>query len=420
MKKLYYLILIFSINFFAQPQWSPLTSIVTNSNGQRFDDVFFINENVGWAANGFYAAVYKTLDGGSTWTLQMSNATMGTNYYFRNIEFLDENIGFLGTLNGVFLKTINGGISWTTVTNFSTNPIAICGLDTVGTSTIFGCGAYFSPAFIIKSIDSGVSWQYIDMSAYASGLVEVVFLDENVGYASGKKADGGVVLKTIDGGITWTEIYNSAIAGEYVWKLQILNSNAVFGSIESVAPNPGRLIRSLDAGATWISKIFPDTEVQAVGFITENHGWMGGHYTGLYETIDGGNNWVNTSVGSNLNRIFIINDNLAYACGTTIYKFSTTLSTAEFTEQDRILLKAAVIPNPVADKLNLSIEFKGNDHVVIELYDNLGRFIKELTLDTITTSMIKNYTFDFPYPPGIYYINLHTNTGRQSLKVIKK
>ena len=89
MKKLYYLILIFSTNFFAQPQWSPLTSIVTNSNGQRFDDVFFINENVGWAANGFYAAVYKTLDGGSTWTLQMSNATMGTNYYFRNIEFLD-------------------------------------------------------------------------------------------------------------------------------------------------------------------------------------------------------------------------------------------------------------------------------------------------------------------------------------------
>ena len=420
MKKLYYLILIFSINFFAQPQWSPLTSIVTNSNGQRFDDVFFINENVGWAANGFYAAVYKTLDGGSTWTLQMSNATMGTNYYFRNIEFLDENIGFLGTLNGVFLKTINGGISWTTVTNFSTNPIAICGLDTVGTSTIFGCGAYFSPAFIIKSIDSGVSWQYIDMSAYASGLVEVVFLDENVGYASGKKADGGVVLKTIDGGITWTEIYNSAIAGEYVWKLQILNSNAVFGSIESVAPNPGRLIRSLDAGATWISKIFPDTEVQAVGFITENHGWMGGHYTGLYETIDGGNNWVNTSVGSNLNRIFIINDNLAYACGTTIYKFSTTLSTAEFTEQDRILLKASVIPNPVADKLNLSIEFKGNDHVVIELYDNLGRFIKELALDTITTSMIKNYTFNFPYPSGMYYINLHTNTGRQSLKVIKK
>lgn len=30
---------------------------ISNINNQRFDDIFFLDENTGWAANGFYAAV---------------------------------------------------------------------------------------------------------------------------------------------------------------------------------------------------------------------------------------------------------------------------------------------------------------------------------------------------------------------------
>jgi len=424
MKKIYFLLLLFSISVSAQVQWKPLTSILSNGNNQRFDDVFFLNDNLGWALNGAYAAVYKTTDGGINWVLQLSELSVSLpgDYYFRNIEFLNENIGFVGTLNGVFFKTIDGGANWTPVTNFSTNPPAICGLDAVGTSTVYGCGAYFSPAYIIKSTDSGETWQFINMSAYANALVEILFLDENIGYVSGKSAKGGVVLKTTDGGTTWTEIFNTNIPGEYVWKLQILSSNTdvLFGSVESEAPNSGKLIQSFNAGSTWVSKNFPDINVQAVGFLSETHGWMGGHATGFYETKDGGDTWVNTTVGSNLNRIFILNDNLAYASGTTIYKFSDdNLGTNTFVEQDRIPLKAFVKTNPIKDKLNLSIEFNESDHAIIELYDSLGHLIKELKQDTINKASTKEYTFDFPYASGVYFINLHTNTGRQSIKVIK-
>lgn len=416
--------LLFSISLSAQLQWKPLVSILSNGNGQRFDDVFFLNDNLGWALNGYYATVYKTIDGGITWTNQLSelSSTLPGNYYFRNIEFLDENIGFLGTLNGVFFKTIDGGITWTAVTNLPTNIPAICGLDTVGATTVYGCGAYFSPAYIIKSIDIGNTWQYIDMSGFANALVEILFLDENTGYVSGKNANGGIILKTIDGGKTWNEIFNTNIAGEYVWKLQILSSNpnCIFGSVETESPNSGRLIKSFDAGATWVGKNFPDVNVQAVGFLTENHGWMGGHSTGFYETTDGGDSWTNTTIGSNLNRIFILKDNLAYASGTTIYKFNdTNLATTNFIEKSRVSLKAAILPNPVKDKLNISIEFKESDHVIIELYDISGHLIKELRKEDINNASIKNFTFDFPYPSGIYFVNLHTNTGRQSLKFVK-
>ncbi|WP_309640548.1 YCF48-related protein [Flavobacterium sp.] len=428
MKKIFFLSLLFALNIQAQLQWRPLPTAITNIDNQRFDDVFFINDNVGWAANGAYAAVYKTTDGGANWTTQVTETSLGGNYYFRNIEFLDENIGFLGTLNNLFLKTIDGGTNWIPVTNLPTNPAAICGLDAVGTSTIYGCGAYFSPAFVIKSSDSGATWQYTDMSAYATALVEIQFLDESIGYASGADSNGGVVLKTTDGGLTWTPIFHSSIAGEYVWKLQILptNTNVVFGSVEANAPNNGKMIRSLDGGANWISKEVPFTSVQGIGFLTETHGWVGGYTATIgtnfpfMETNDGGDTWTDAGVGGNLNRIFFLSDHLAYASGATIYKFSeSSLSNPNFVETNRVPLKVDVLPNPIKDKLNVSITFTQNDHIVLELYDATGRFIKSLKNDVIKNPSTKNYSFDFPYPSGTYLLNLHNDTGRQSVKFIK-
>ncbi|MGH2665872.1 YCF48-related protein [Flavobacterium sp.] len=415
--------IVFSFHAVAQLQWHPITSIPANTDAQRFDDVFFLDANLGWALGGGHAVVYKTIDGGTTWTPQLSESALGSNYYFRNVEFLTPEIGFVGTLiNNKFFKTTDGGTTWSLVTNIPTAPKAICGLDAVGTSTVYGCGAYFGPAFIIKSTDSGATWQYTNMAAYATGLVEVVFLDENVGYAAGKNSTGAIILKTLNGGTTWTQIYNSGIAGEYVWKMQILqgNSNVLFGAVESIAPNPGKLIKSTDGGTIWVSKNAPETDIQAVGFVTENHGWMGGHNTGFYETLDGGDTWTNLNVGSNLNRIFIVNDNLAYASGTTIYKYNdVNLDTGDFQETGRVPLIAKVQPNPITDKLNISIDFTDVDNLVIELYNSLGKRIKELKVDTIDRKGRKTYSFNFPYPSGIYFVNLHTNTGRQSVKVIK-
>lgn len=422
MNRIWYLLLLVSQILWAQYTWTPLTAVPNNVNGQRFDDVFFLDENTGWAANGYYSSVYKTTDGGQSWITQVAQGGLGGLYYFRNIEFLNANTGFLGTLSGRFYKTTDGGTTWNEILNISPNPPAICGLDCVGTSTIYGCGAYFSPAFIIKSTDSGNTWQRIDMSPYANALVEILFLDENTGFASGKNANGAVILKTTDGGTTWSTLYNGTIAGEYAWKLQVLsgNTNVIFGAIESVAPNTGKLVKTTDGGQTWVTKAFPfDDAVQAVGFVSENHGWMGGHHTGFHETLDGGNTWTNTNVGSNLNRIFFVNNSVAYASGTGIYKMTNSLGNTDFQEQARIPLDVRVAPNPIKDKLNLEIDFRGADHLVLELYSVNGQLITQLKLDVIDAAGTKKYSLDFPYKSGNYILNLHTNTGRQSVKIAK-
>ncbi|TYA84403.1 YCF48-related protein [Seonamhaeicola marinus] len=431
-------LLIFLIGFiaFAQPSWKEVPNLTTantpTNGGPRFDDVYFLNKNTGWAANGWHAAVFKTEDGGLTWTEQLNEQQLNSNgltgdFYFRNVEFLNENIGFLGTLfnSASLLKTIDGGENWTQVSNITPQPGPICGLNTVGSSTVFGCGAYSEPAYIIKSTDSGDTWQYTDMSAHATGLVEIKFISETIGYAAGKNSSGAVILKTTNGGNTWSEIFNSGIAGEYVWKLQVLDSDndIIFGSVEAVAPNPGKVIKSTNAGASWISNDAPDSILQAVGFINENRGWVGGHNTGFHETNDGGQTWTNLNIGFNLNRIFIIDSDTGFAAGTSVYKFtSEALSTETF---DGIHggnpLKIDLNKNPIDDLLEITIEFQKADNLLINLHDINGRHLIKLTKDIIAKQSKKEYKFDVnQLSAGTYILDFHHNLGRVSKKFVKK
>ncbi|MEM6514848.1 MAG: YCF48-related protein [Bacteroidota bacterium] len=418
-----FFIALFSLN--AQSNWQALPNAFSNPNGQRFDDVFFLNENIGWAANGFYAAIYKTTDGGMSWTEQLNENDLGGSYYFRNIEFLNEDIGFVGTLNNQFFKTIDGGANWAEVVDISPNPNAICGLDAVGNSTVYGCGAYFEPAHIIKSEDSGETWTYIDMSSYADALVEIQFLDEMNGFVSGNNENGGTVLKTTDGGLSWTEIYNSNVAGEFVWKLQTLdgNNDVIFGSIQPVAPNPGKLIKSIDGGITWSSFDAPETGIQALGFITADHGWLGGYGAGFYETTDGGQTWNTINNGGNLNRIFILSETLAYASGTTLYKFTDeTLTNQTFgPTKSKPSLSVDIVENPIEEKLRLIIDFKSADNLVIGLYDANGQFVKQLARSIILDATIEEFQFDVSdLATGIYYLDIHNNDNRFTKKFIKE
>ncbi|MCT2560568.1 T9SS type A sorting domain-containing protein [Chryseobacterium herbae] len=418
MRKILFIFSLLSSLMHAQYSWTAFSYPPSNGTG-RYDDVFFLNENLGWAVRGGSGAVFKTTNGGDTWVQKTVNGP--ANQYYRNIEFLDENVGFLGTLNNSFYKTIDGGDSWQKVNSISPYPAAICGLDCVGTSTVYGCGAWFSPAYIIKSTDSGNTWEYIDMSAYANALVEITFINENVGFVSGSDNDGAVILKTLDGGASWTKIYNSNIASEFVWKMQLLDHNKIFCAIESEATNAGKLLKSVNGGFTWETKDFPDPYVQAVGFISETHGWMGGHSTGFYETLDGGNTWTNTGVGGSLNRIFFVNNNLAFAAGSNIYKMTRgSLDVKENPgENQERKLKVEVAPNPVKDKLNLHVYYVHTDHIVVGLYEASGKFIKNILKDDISAKGLKKYSLDFNYPKGNYLLDVHSNLGRQSIKIIK-
>lgn len=420
---LFLILVIFSTISVAQG-WDALA---TPASPLRYDDITFIDENTGWAADGLGSTVYKTVDEGEVWEKVFEL----DNIYMRSIDFLNPQIGFLGTLTPNFYKTVDGGYNWEKVEIPGIE--AICGLNAVGDSTIYGCGAYFQPAYIIKSTDSGDSWTFIDMGEYASALIEVLFIDENTGYAGGGNDDGGTILKTMDGGETWEEIYNSGIPGELVWKLQILYSNpdVMFGAVQSINPLPGKLAKSLDGGKTWSTQDVvtdnpeeSESYIQAVGFITEDYGWMGGHKSGLKLTKDGGKTWEETYDYKlwHINPFLVFDQNLVYAAGNSIYKYTDNISgTQNFPIVEVISLpKVTITPNPLSDQLNMQINFAYADHMVITVFDESGRKIKQLSRETMHTAGNRSYSFDFPYPAGLYYIHFHSDGGAHSLKVIKQ
>lgn len=77
--------------------------------------IFFVNENIGYAVGGYggdpigfpTAVIYKTNDGGNTWI----NQYLGSGELF-SVFFTDINNGYAVGLNGMILKTTNGGTTW--------------------------------------------------------------------------------------------------------------------------------------------------------------------------------------------------------------------------------------------------------------------------------------------------------------------
>ncbi|MCF8234705.1 MAG: hypothetical protein K9G67_09155 [Bacteroidales bacterium] len=72
--------------------------------------MFFVNEEIGFIlkhTNAFY--LHKTLDGGNSWI----SIPVNYNIRIRKMHFLDQYTGFLHAGDEGFLKTTDGGISWT-------------------------------------------------------------------------------------------------------------------------------------------------------------------------------------------------------------------------------------------------------------------------------------------------------------------
>ncbi|GIS53244.1 hypothetical protein Ct9H90mP29_02860 [bacterium] len=52
----------------------------------RFNDIQFLNENLGWAVKGLGGQIYHTPDGGDSWELQFEQSET----HFRSVGFFDE------------------------------------------------------------------------------------------------------------------------------------------------------------------------------------------------------------------------------------------------------------------------------------------------------------------------------------------
>jgi hypothetical protein len=146
-----------------------------------------------------------------------------------------------------------------------------------------------------------------------------------------------VVLETSDGGANWVNRLAGQEGnfpfGEWGWKIQFLSKDLGFVSLENF--DAGAILKTTDGGKTWtrlkINDAQGNTNLEGIGFIDANLGWVGGWGPGGFTkgftsaTVDGGNNWRDANeVGLFLNRFRFFGSpvTLGYASGDTVYKYS--------------------------------------------------------------------------------------------------
>lgn len=262
----------------------------------KYEDMSFPTAADGWlvAASG---DVLATSDGGSSWHVVARQ--MGQ---LRSVDFIDRTLGFVGTLDGHLFQTYDGGATWSEITErLPLAPTGFCGITHTG-SRVHAVGRYVGgKADYFTSSDSGRTWAWQDLRPLAQGLVDVAFLDDATGLIGGMgrsqppNVGSATILRTTDGGATWRTVFADDGGRGFAWKIFPVSELVVYVALQS-EDGTYRMAKSVDGGASWETRVARTGQtagvgVQAIGFLNEDVGWIGGFFGGMYETRDGGLTW---------------------------------------------------------------------------------------------------------------------------------
>lgn len=362
----------------AAPQWwalpgAPLTS--------RIDDLHFVDPLTGWIATGD-GAIYRTGDGGATWTGQFNDPTL----YFRSIRFADSQRGFAGTLSSSHLlyATVDGGTTWTLVTNIpEPRPVALCGLSAPTSQVIYGVGSYAGPPRLIKTTNAGATWTSSDLSQHASTLIDVHFLSATEGFAVGSTGEfpdfsRSVVLRTTNGGMSWQRRYLGTRDGEWGWKISFPTPDTGYVSLERTGSGPMYFLKTVDRGLSWTTLPFEPYNEQGIGFVNPRVGWLGGRGNPTFGTTDGGQTWTETPWGEYLNRFQFLSPTIGYGAGVTVYKYAEALVAVDPRIPAAARPSLTALPNPFGPRTTIRYELTAPVEVNLFVADPTGRLVRRL------------------------------------------
>ncbi len=386
-------------------QWSVLPNSPTENF--RHDDVYFLNVDTGFVVNN-QGAIWKTEDGGGTWNLKLNMP----NTYFRCIAFLNDTLGFVGTLGDaawhatttndtVLYKTSDGGETWSSIYSAIAGDKSegLCGLNKVNDSTIIGVGRIGGPTHFLRSTDYGATWTSKDMSSYLGSLIEAHFISPDTGLIFGgtdmvNGPSRGIILKTVDAGLNWDTVYVTSKQTEWCWKVFFPSDSIGYVTLQSARNDTINFLKTVDGGVTWVEKplVLGEYWAQGVGFLNDTVGWIGGdlNQPHSYVTKDGGETWDSIMMGDPINRIRKGSDDILYAVGHRVYKYDHSLVLVPEIENNRI--DANLFPVPVNDFLYVSASFTFDE---VYVYDYAGReiistFLQEGNLCKIDVSLLGN------------------------------
>lgn len=261
--------------------WTPGNINVGNA-GLGISMVHGISSSTAWLAAypnaaGQLGGIWKTTNGGATWTKQTTAAFSNAASFTNVVHFWDANEGFCmgDPINGEFeiYRTVNGGTNWTLVGGANIpNPLSgeygyTRQLD------VFGNNIWFSTnkGRIFYSTDKGATWVVYTSPIQDFGGANISgnfsFSSATVGYIV---TNGGAVYKSINAGSTWVQLTTSGPVFTN-GLCAIPNTNVVFTT--GAATGGFGSSYSLDAGLTWVQ--IDNQQHLYCEFINPSIGWSG-------------------------------------------------------------------------------------------------------------------------------------------------
>jgi len=332
----------------------------------RVKSFYFTDQNTGYAVGGSYALygkIMKTTNSGLNWFTYLDNYPFGTYYHFYNINFANENTGFISNQLGVY-KTINGGINWSMCLNAQDYIYGYLSLKKIHFFDV-NTGIFLSDSGkIYRTTDSGSNWSinYVD---HLTSFRDITFANGNTGFAVGLE---GKYYRTINGGLDWQQID--------------LGTNESFYSIKFVN--------------------------DLTGFLTKDHG--------VLKSTDAGLTWSEIMVESNdtLFSIFFVNAETGYSSGTKGRLFKTTSGGVLGLNQTSTEIPNAYsleqnYPNPFNPATNIKFAIPKLANVRLAVYDLLGREVESLVNQQLSPGIYEVNWNAAKFSSGIYMYRLVTN-----------
>lgn len=377
------------------------------------------------------------------WTNQLSGG-LGS---YQSVHFADASNGFVTGSRFQFSKTVNGGSTWISQ-NTNAGPEELSSVFMTSNKDIY---------LVIKAVSTGSLDQLfvshdagINFNRNRYGVFHTVyFQDAATGYLVGPS---GTMLKTPDAGQTWnqlntgttqliTDAYFPAsqtgfLVGENgllrktsdggtTWQALNPGTSTNLAAVYFTSPdlgycvgNSGTALRTQNGGLTWASMpVGVTAALHDIIFTSANIGYIVGDFGTILSTMDGGTTWrqeisytlesLNALAAVSSGRVWAAGDN-----GTVLVRNPVVTAAASPLSTST----CQVYPNPVVGLLTIDLGTKVKGPVTINFISLTGQIVnvKEY-LNNNSSLLVPTDNLS----PGVYGIRVITSTNTWTKKIVK-
>jgi len=292
-----------------------------------YGSVSFVDKSHGWVTGidgkTGLTTVWKTNNGGRTWTGTGSTITVGAGVCW--VSFVSRTTGMWG--NGGLVRTTNAGASWQDTSRaglgiFNDASFATAKLGWAACSN----GTSESGGSIAATTDGGATWTSrldLPLPDGSGGFSRVSSPTETRSYVFKWGRQAGV-WATANGGATWVRRALPAIPGAYAGYSDI---DFPAGKTGWAVGDAGRIVKTVNAGATWKKqKSGVKGRLIAVDFVSTRVGYAVGEGGCVLRTSDGGAHWVKKTTGTrkDLTAVCFVSASRGWVVGDKSLRLRTT------------------------------------------------------------------------------------------------